>query len=100
MKPLTLDALREAGACKEGIVWITPLLEAGGPSEADWLERPDYWEWALRRGFDVPVMPELIRREPWIAIRHAQDRLDDDLFIELARRDPWAALQYACRSLT
>lgn len=49
MKPLTLDALREAGACKKGIVWITPLLEAGGPSEADWLERPDYWEWAVYR---------------------------------------------------
>lgn len=95
MKPLTLDALREAEACPDGIAWITPLLEVGGPTEADWTTRLRYWAWALANRFDVPVTPGLARLAPGTAIQYAQDRLDDDLLVVLAKLAPSAALEYA-----
>ncbi|HRI45408.1 MAG TPA: hypothetical protein PLV39_14720 [Fimbriimonadaceae bacterium] len=100
MKPLTLTNLQADGACADGLAWIAPLLEAGGPSEADWGRRPFYWDWALYRGYDVPVTAELARRNPWSAFKFALDHLDDELVAELARLDPWAAFVFAKKRLS
>lgn len=98
MKPLTLDNLQADGACAEGIEWITPLLAAVGPTEADWLQRPLYWSWALDHGYNVPVTPALARSRPLAALRHAK-RFPDEVVIELARSYPWAGFQYALARL-
>ena len=101
MKELTLENLYDDEACSEGIAWITPLLESGGPTEEDWLQKPGYWEWALSQGYDVPLIPSLVAAlEPPTALAYARDCLTDDEVLELARQvTPGQALQYAAKRL-
>ena len=43
MKALTLEHLLADRAFADGLEWIAPLLERGGPTEEEWLDKPHYW---------------------------------------------------------
>lgn len=122
MKHLTLENLQADRAFADVLEWIAPLLERGGPTEEEWLDKPHYWARALLLGYDVSVSLALARlypyaalqrskwqakslsdatiialawMEPWAGLVYALDRLPDEVVIELARLEPWLGLKCA-----
>ena len=61
LKTLTIENLKAAKACEEGMEWITPIIESAPDTAADRLcaEHPLWHQWAIENGFDVPVSPEV-----------------------------------------
>ena len=61
LKTLTIENLKAAKACEEGMEWITPIIESAPDTVADRLcaEHPLWHQWAIENGFDVPVSPEV-----------------------------------------
>ena len=61
-KPFTLENLRDDRACKTGLAFITPLIEAGEDVASALLDNchDDWFRWALARGYGVESA-----RRPW-----------------------------------
>ena len=67
LKTLSVQALIEAGACKEGLDWITPIIEAGDLVEVQRRLVTEHWDyclWCQDHGFDYDSLlafPLIIR---------------------------------------
>ena len=61
-KPFTLENLRDDRACKTGLAFVTPLIEAGEDVASALLDNchDDWFRWALARGYGVESA-----RRPW-----------------------------------
>ena len=101
-KELTLENLKSDEVSELDLAWIAPILNAGRvPTGDEWRSRPDYYLWALGRGYDLPldVVDYCAREHPALAL-HAAAYLPTDTLDYCARRFTWAALLFAASHLS
>ena len=102
-KELTPRNLKADGACSPGLNWIAPILESGRvPTKNDWELRPNYYLWALGKGYDLPldILDYCARLLPAEALQYAADHLTPETLEYCARECPRLALAYAAARLS
>jgi hypothetical protein len=99
MKELTIENLQNDDAPSYGLLWITLLLERGGPTPDDWASMPHFFSWAIEHGY-IPrtdEMREAACRDCWTALEFAEyvDKEPRDDTRTAACRDSIFAYRYA-----
>jgi hypothetical protein len=99
MKELTIVNLHNDDAPSYGLLWITLLLERGGPTPDEWASMPHFFSWSMRNSYipQTDEMREAACRDCWTAIAFAQyvDKCPHDDTRTAACREDVSAYCYA-----